>query len=346
VSSPLNLANAGPPPADGMATPMLDILDQAADMAAWMSAIGLALVSGQPADRHANHLRALWEKLRTKWMPEHVTMRGDAARGILNQTSASVALAQGVRGFFAPRVPMPWLQPNGSLEATSCYDSGPLKSTLESLVDFDRLNSGQMRFSVGAVNVVTGNFVYFDNATHTIKPEHIMASGALPPGFPAVEIEGEYYWDGGLVSNTPLQWVLENEPRRDTLACQVDLWSARGAFPGNMAEVATRQKEIQYSSRTRANSDRFKSIQKIRNALSTLLASCPKSCETVRSSPHCGPSPSTECITSWSLFIDPDNMRGLQKTTNSRGEAWMTIGAPDITIRYEPCVIQKSSIVQ
>jgi NTE family protein len=281
VSSPL--ASACPLTADGKATPMLDLLDQAADMVAWMSAIGLALVSGQPADRHANHLRALWEKLRTKWMPEHVAMHGDAARGMVNQMSASVALAQGVGGFFAPRVPMPWLQPNGSLEATSYYDSTPLKATLESLVDFDRINSGQMRFSVGAVNVITGNFVYFDNATHTIKPEHIMASGALPPGFPAVEIEGEYYWDGGLVSNTPLQWVLENEPRRDTLAFQVDLWSARGAVPGNMAEVATRQKEIQYSSRTRANSDRFKSIQKIRNALSTLLVKLP---EELRDSPE------------------------------------------------------------
>jgi NTE family protein len=287
VSSPLNLASAWPLPANSKASEVLDLLDQAADLAAWMSAIGLALVSGQPADRHANDLRALWEKLRAKahsiWTPEHAAMRGDAARGMLNRMSASVALAQGVGGFFTPRVPMPWLQPNGSLESTSYYDSSPLKATLESLVDFDRINSGQMRFSVGAVNVITGNFVYFDNATHTIKPEHIMASGALPPGFPAVEIEGEYYWDGGLVSNTPLQWVLENEPRRDTLAFQVDLWSARGAFPGNMAEVVTRQKEIQYSSRTRANSDRFKNIQKIRNALSTLLTKLP---EELRDSPE------------------------------------------------------------
>jgi predicted acylesterase/phospholipase RssA len=117
-------------------------------------------------------------------------MRGDAARGMLNRMSASVALAQGVEGFFTPRVPMPWLQPNGSLESTSYYDSSPLKATLESLVDFDRINSGQMRFSVGAVNVITGNFVYFDNATHTIKPEHIMASGALPPPLGAVTRAG------------------------------------------------------------------------------------------------------------------------------------------------------------
>jgi NTE family protein len=199
--------------------------------------------------------------------------------------SAGLALVRGVPGFFAPRLPIPWLQPPGSLEATSYYDCAQLKATLERLVDFDRINSGEMRFSVGAVNIGTGNFVYFDNTTHTIGPEHVMASAALPPGFPAIEIEGEHYWDGGLVSNTPLHWVLESEPRLDTLAFQVDLWSARGTFPRNMAEVATRQKEIQYSSRTRANSDRFKYTQRIRNALSSLLRKLP---EELKDSPEFG----------------------------------------------------------
>ena len=140
-----------------------------------------------------------------------------------------------------------------------------------------------MRFSVGAVNVATGNFVYFDNSTHVIRPEHVMASGALPPGFPPIEIEGEYYWDGGLVSNTPLQWVLECPERRDTLAFQVDLWNARGAVPRTLPEVMTRQKEIQYSSRTRANSDRFKHEQKLRNALADLMAKVP---DELRKSPE------------------------------------------------------------
>jgi NTE family protein len=108
-----------------------------------------------------------------------------------------------------------------------------------------------------------------------IRPEHVMASGALPPGFPAIEIEGEHYWDGGLVSNTPLQWVLESAQRRDTLAFQVDLWSARGAVPRTLGEVATRQKEIQYSSRTRASSDQFKKEQKLRNALAALFSKLP-----------------------------------------------------------------------
>jgi NTE family protein len=102
-----------------------------------------------------------------------------------------------------------------------------------------------------------------------------MSSGALPPGFPAVEIDGEHYWDGGMVSNTPLQWVLESEPQSDTLAFQVDLWSARGDLPRTLAEVTTRQKEIQYSSRTRANSDRFRQEQRLRAALGHLLDELP-----------------------------------------------------------------------
>jgi len=103
----------------------------------------------------------------------------------------------------------------------------------------------------------------------------VMASGSLPPGFPATEIEGEYYWDGGLLSNTPLKWVVEADPRQDTLAFQVDLWSARGELPGNLAEVVTRQKEIQYSSRTRANTDQFKHLQRMRCALASLLSKLP-----------------------------------------------------------------------
>ncbi len=202
--------------------------------------------------------------------------RSDDTRNLLNQMSASLAASFGATGFFAARPLMPWLQPGGTVAATSVYDTKSLRGTLERLVDFDRINAGMTRFSAGAVNVRTGNFVYFDNTTHTIRPEHVMASGALPPGFPAVEIEGEQYWDGGLVSNTPLQWVIESNPRRqDTLAFQVDLWSARGQLPRNMAEVATRQKEIQFSSRTRASTDQFKNVHRVQRALAALLSGLP-----------------------------------------------------------------------
>jgi NTE family protein len=182
---------------------------------------------------------------------------------------------QGASNFFTLRHPPAWLHPNGALEATSFYDTRILKSTLERLVDFDRINSGETRLSVGAVNARSGNFVYFDTTTHTIGPDHVIASGSLPPGFPPSTIDGEYYWDRGLISNTPLQWVVDYGPRQDTLAFQVDLWSARGELSRNLAEVATRQKEIQYSSRTRANTDQFKRTQQIRWPLANLLPKLP-----------------------------------------------------------------------
>jgi NTE family protein len=169
----------------------------------------------------------------------------------MNQFSASEALVNGVPGFFKPRMPPPPLQPSGSERATSWYDTSELRSTLGKLVDFDRINSKEMRFSIGAVNVKTGNFAYFDNAKDVIRPEHVMASGALPPAFPAIEIEGEFYWDGGMVSNTPLDWVLSSRSDLDTLVLQVDLWSARGSLPRDIVEVSVRTKEIAYSSRTR-----------------------------------------------------------------------------------------------
>ena len=190
--------------------------------------------------------------------------------------SAGLAMACGATGFFFTRPLMPWVLPGGTLAATSFYDTNGLKHTLELLVDFDRLNAGITRFSAGAVNVRTGNFMYFDTNTHTIRPEHVMASGALPPSFPAVEIEGEHYWDGGLVSNTPLEWVIDYGHEQDTLAFQVDLWSARGQVPSNIAEVITRQKEIQYSSRTRAGTDHFKRVQRIRRAIDALLRELPE----------------------------------------------------------------------
>jgi NTE family protein len=166
-----------------------------------------------------------------------------------------------------------WPSPNA--DQLSFYDVAPLKATLERLVDFDRLNAGAMRFSVGAVNVKTANFVYFDSTIHRIGPAHIIASGSLPPGFPATEIDGEYYWDGGLVSNTPLQWVLDSRPRLDTLAFQIDLWSARGELPRNLGEAEVRLKEIQFSSRTRAATDQYKRAQRLRIAVANLLKDIP-----------------------------------------------------------------------
>jgi NTE family protein len=244
-----------------------------------IGAINSAIIAGNPPERRVERLREFWEGV-TKvdssftgfwdsWLTE------GPIRSWVNQMSAGRIMAEGAPGFFSPQMPPPYLLPAGTPGATSWYDTKPLRATLERLVDFDRINARMIRFSVGAVNVHTGNFTYFDNATHRIGPEHIMASGALPPAFPAVEVDGEYYWDGGMVSNTPLDWVLSSRSDLDTLIFQVDLWSARGEAPRDLMEVAVRAKEIQYSSRTRAATDAFRKLQHMRAVFNELLALMP-----------------------------------------------------------------------
>jgi NTE family protein len=252
-----------------------------------IGAINGALIAGNAPETRVDKLRAFWECVTANpfwdWSERLLLAKSDAVQQWQNQMSALLALAGGASGFFTPRFPAPWLHPPGTVEATSTYDTNCLKATLEQLIDFDRINANRMRLSVGAVNVRSGNFVSFDTATRTIGPEHIMASAALPPGFPAVEIEGEHYWDGGLVSNTPLQWVVDSLPHLDTLTFQVDLWSARGELPHTLAEVSTREKEIRYSSRTRAGTDSFKYAQRLRRAMTDLIEKLP---ESLRSGPE------------------------------------------------------------
>jgi len=245
-----------------------------------IGAINSALIAGNPPKKRIERLRTFWETVSAPplGVPILAALEGrdEFTHTLINQVSSLGALIGGAPGFFQPRLPPPFLYPNGVPEALSYYDVAPLRATLEALVDFDLINTGAMRFSVGAVNVRSGNFVYFDNTTYQICPEHVMASGSLPPGFPPTEIEGEHYWDGGLVSNTPLEWVLDSRPGRDTLAFQIDLWSARGEFPRNLVEAETRQKEIRYSSRTRLATNQFKKKQILRRATARLLAKIPK----------------------------------------------------------------------
>jgi NTE family protein len=245
-----------------------------------IGAVNSAIIAGNPSERRIERLRAFWELVSEGdggvWPSFWGGFLSDGpVRGWLNQISAGRIMAGGAPGFFTPRIPPPYLLPPTTGGATSWYDTAPLRATLERLVDFDRINARTARFSVGAVNVRTGNFTYFDNATHTIGPEHIMASGALPPAFEAVEIEGEPYWDGGLVSNTPLDWVLSSRSELNTLIFQVDLWSASGDAPRDLLEVAIRAKEIQFSSRTRAATDSFRQKQQMRAVYNELLELMP-----------------------------------------------------------------------
>jgi NTE family protein len=244
-----------------------------------IGAVNAALITGNPPERRVERLREFWEAVSTSpvgvpYLPS-ITIPDDQTHSLVNQTRALGILLFGAPSFFTPRFPPPMPWGVNRADAVSYYDVSPLKATLERLVDFDRINARGTRLSVGAVNVRTGNFVCFDTTSHRIAPAHIIASGSLPPGFPATEIDGEYYWDGGIVSNTPLQWVLDSRPRRDTLAFQVDLWNARGELPRNLLDADVRAKEIRFSSRTRAGTDLYMYTQKLRIALATLLERLP-----------------------------------------------------------------------
>jgi len=247
-----------------------------------IGALNAAIIVGSPEAERVDRLREFWEILCTeplKWsfdegLRDTMPFAFDL-RSLRNGMAAMRALFQGQPGFFKPRFPPPLWSPFSGDAATSFYDTSPLNGTLERLVDFNLLNSGGVRVSVGAVNVRTGNLIYFDTAERRLGPKHFMASGALPPGFPAVEIDAEHYWDGGMVSNTPLSLVLSGEPR-STLIFQVDLWSAKGRLPSDIMEVSNRQKEIQYSSRTRAVTDQALRLQKMRQMLRRTIEKLPE----------------------------------------------------------------------
>jgi NTE family protein len=251
-----------------------------------IGAINSALIAGNPPERRVERLREFWETitrppLGIPMLPAKIA--SDTLHQFLNQGRALGAMLWGAPGFFKPRIPPPIFMPIDSIRDLSFYDVSPLTALLGKLVDFDRVNSGDMRLSVGATHIKSGNSVIFDSTERKIGPEHIVASGSLPPGFPATEIDGEHYWDGGVVSNTPLEWVLEATPRQDTLAFQIDLWSARGELPRDMIEVDTRLKDIRYSSRTRLNTNEFRKRQALRRAAGKLLKELP---EELRNTPE------------------------------------------------------------
>jgi NTE family protein len=239
-----------------------------------IGAINAALIAGNPPHRRVDRLRTFWERItdRTVWL---YTPDGDIYRKARNAASSWLTILQGQPGFFEPRSPGPWLTAAGARDATSYYDSAPLRQTLRELVDFSLLNACATRLAVGAVNVLTGNFIYFDNAREEIEPEHIMASGALPPALPMIKIGTDYYWDGGIVSNTPLQHLLDQDDHLNTLVFQVDLFSSRGPLPRDIQDVMARHKDIMYSSRTRYNTDTYRRMHVWKTRLHQALAKVP-----------------------------------------------------------------------
>ena len=239
-----------------------------------IGAINGAIIAGNKPENRVARLREFWELISSVLIAPPV-VPGEDAHSAYNEVSATWGMMFGIPGFFAPRVPPALAYPRGFAQALSVYDTEPLRQTLNRLVDFDALNAPPTRLSVGAVNVATGNFAFFDTARQQLNVDHIMASGALPPGFPPIEIDGQAYWDGGLVSNTPLEYVLDEEPRPDQCIFQVDLFSARGPLPKSLMDVAEREKDIRFSSRTRLNTDEFKRVQTMRRAIYRLLERLP-----------------------------------------------------------------------
>ena len=236
--------------------------------------INSAIIAGNPPERRVERLREFWELVTSRQISLFAPDGDDARKGH-NIWSSALTSMLGQPGFFTTRVPGPWLSPRGSQQATSIYDNAPLRKTLHRLVDFDLINSRRTRFAVGAVNIATGNFLYFDNADSVIVPEHVMASGALPPALPMMRIGTDWFWDGGLVSNTPLQHLLDNLGETDALVFQVDLFSARGAIPRDMPDVLARQKDIQYSSRTRLVTEYMHQSREQQRLLHALMALVP-----------------------------------------------------------------------
>jgi len=232
-----------------------------------IGAINAAIIAGNSPEDRVPRLRTFWEGITA---PSAHWVALDCWPLDIWQRNASAfhTLSLGQPGFFRPRLPVEW---NPLSPPLSYYDTHDLRATLLRLVDFDLINRERdVRLSVGAVNVRTSRLVYFDSAEIIIRPEHVMASAALPPGFPPVEIDGEHYWDGGLVSNTPLQYVLDYYPRSSRLTFQVDLFSGHGQLPRNLENVNERISDVRYASRTRLNTDAFEQKHAVRFAINEL----------------------------------------------------------------------------
>ena len=238
-----------------------------------IGAVNTAIIAGNPPERRLERLRAFWERTSSAATALPLTADG-RSRSLFNEMSAAWIATIGVPGFFRPRFGTPISYPDGSPEALSFYDTCPLRQTLEELVDFDLIRSRKVRLSIGAVNIETGHLRFFDNRHDEIGPDHILASGALPPGLPPIKIENQWWWDGGLVSNTPLDYVLESAPEEDLLVFQVDLFNSAGEMPRNILEAAEREKEIRFASRRRG-AERALQLHEAKVALRRLIAKLP-----------------------------------------------------------------------
>ena len=238
-----------------------------------IGAINGAIIAGNPPENRMARLEAFWERVRLGSEVETPRLWPGLGNALANFST----FTQGIPAFFVPRAPL-WggVHAQVGVEAAAYYSTEPLRETLAELVDFGFVNAKRTRLTVGAVNVRSGAMHYFDNREEALCLEHVMASGALPPAFPAIRVEGEPYWDGGIYSNTPIEAVLDDRPRRDSVIFAVNVWQPSGPEPESIWQVMGRQKDIQYASRADSHIARQKQIHRLRHVVRELTRHMPE----------------------------------------------------------------------
>lgn len=252
-----------------------------------IGALNTAIIAGNPPEKRVSQLIGFWETICSS---PHASFSFDMfnpfaflldnhTRKVISGFEANKTMMNGQKGFFVPKfmnlVPLSKFH-KSTPDKLSYYDTSKLKETLLKFADFDLINNGSIRVSLGVVNVKSGEFSYFDNTKETLKPEHFMASGALPPAFPAVEIDGQFYWDGGIVNNTPILKIIEENTHKNTFVLQVDLWNPEGKLPETFDDITERTKDIQFSSRSKIVKDSIVAKEEQSQMLKELLAHIPE----------------------------------------------------------------------
>jgi NTE family protein len=238
-----------------------------------IGAINAALIAGNPPERRVQRLLEFWNRVTNQSCSDMPPTWPAWDKSLANLAT----LSRGIAGFFLPN-PASWFGPLVPLgvDRASYYLSGPLRETLTALVDPDQLNAGHPRVTVGAVSACTGAMRYFDSRAERFTVEHVMASSALPPALPAARIDGQAYWDGGIYSNTPVEVVLDDKPRRSSIIFSVQVWNPAGQEPQSIWQVAERQKDIQYASRTDSHIARQQQIHRLRHVIRELVKRLPE----------------------------------------------------------------------
>ena len=248
-----------------------------------IGAINAAIIAGNDPAMRLNRLREFWARMecKTPWSATPFSLLGGNLFGANllggNFATQMMTIFGGIAGYFSPNRALAWgLQAAVGVEQAAFYTIDGLRETLSAVVDFGSINSGRPRLTVGAVNVRSGKMHYFDSRDIAVTLKHILASGALPPAFPAVRIDGDPYWDGGIYSNTPVETVFDDYPRRDSVVFTVQMWHAAGPEPESLWQVLNRQKDIQFASRADSHIARQEHIHQLRHIVRELVRLMPE----------------------------------------------------------------------